>query len=189
MIFIKGHYYHIYNRGCNRASIFFNKENYYYLIEKMKKTSRTYGAKIIGYCLMPNHYHYLVRQDQDIPLSEWIRVLFIGYTQAVNRQQNRKGTLFEGRAKHRVIEKEDYLLYLMAYIHVNPVMAGLVAGPEQWKFSNYLDCIGQRKGDILDLDFIRNHFGSRAAYREFVVTFDPSSTPANGLKDYVFDAE
>ena len=105
MKFLKGNFYHIYNRGCNKEPIFFKEENYLYLLRKFKKTYKKYGANIIAYCLMPNHYHILVEQKIEVPLSEWIRSIFIGYTQAINKQQNRKGTLFEGRAKHLLIDK------------------------------------------------------------------------------------
>lgn len=94
---------------------------------------------MVAYCLMPNHYHFLVRQLSDRALSQWVQMLFNGYSQAINQQLNRKGTLFQNRAKHILIDKDEYLVHLVRYIHYNPVEAGLVHSPEEWQFSNYLE--------------------------------------------------
>ena len=104
MIYEEGNYYHIYNRGCNKEKIFFCSENYGYLIRRMKKYQKEYFVNIIAFCLMPNHFHFLLQQKSSIPLSDWLRVLFSGYTLAVNKQQNRIGTLFEGKLKKRMIK-------------------------------------------------------------------------------------
>ena len=90
--FIKGYFYHIFNRGVNGMNIFYKPENYLYLLRKLKATIEKYGVGIIAYCLMPNHYHFLLRQLTTRPLSQWIQMLFNGYSQAINRQLVRKGT-------------------------------------------------------------------------------------------------
>ncbi|MFQ5419579.1 MAG: transposase, partial [Anaerolineae bacterium] len=97
--FTTGHYYHIYNRGANRERIFFSKDNYLYFLKLLKKYSRKYQIAIIAYCLMPNHYHFLLRQDGETPISRFIGVLFNAYAQALNQQIGRSGALFEGRFK------------------------------------------------------------------------------------------
>jgi REP element-mobilizing transposase RayT len=98
--FVSGQYYHIYNRGAGKGKIFFNDGDYEYLLRLVTKYYQQYGATIIVYCLMPNHYHFLLRQETDQPLSRFVNVLFNAYFQALNLQQGRSGTLFEGRFRH-----------------------------------------------------------------------------------------
>jgi len=73
--FTIGHYYHVYNRGANREHIFFNEENYLYLLKLVKKYCQKYQVAIIAYCLMPNHYHFLLRQDGETSIAHFIGVL------------------------------------------------------------------------------------------------------------------
>jgi len=167
MIYQEGSVYHIYNRGCNKNNIFNNPENYRYLIRRILRSYKKYNISIIAFCLMPNHYHFLIRQDSEISISLWLRSLFIGYTLAINKQQNRTGTLFSGRAKAKLIDDEKYLQYLTFYIHQNPVKAGLVKKMEDWEFSNYLECIGVRDDYPNDKKIIENYFGSSSMYRNF----------------------
>jgi REP element-mobilizing transposase RayT len=110
-VFAKDHYYHIYNRGADRAPIFFNDQNYGHCLDLVARYRQPYGASIIAYCLMPNHYHFLLRQETDVPLSKFIGVVFNAYTQAVNRQEERTGTLFAGRFRHVWIDRDEYLIH------------------------------------------------------------------------------
>lgn len=169
--FHQGNYYHIYNRGANRAPIFFSKENYFYFLRLIKKYALKYQITFIAYCLMPNHYHFLLRQDGDFPISKFINVLFNTYVQAVNHQRNRSGTLFEGRFKHKLVERDEYLIHLCRYIHANPVKAGLVTQLEEWPYSNYLEWIDERPGTLIDHDFVDAYFPQRQTYTEFVLDY------------------
>ena len=166
--FVQGQYYHIYNRGCNKEQIFFNEENYRYLLRKIKETYEKAGVDMIAYCLMPNHYHLLVRQGGEIPLSSWLRYVFNGYTQAINIEQNRSGTLFQGRAKHILIDTEAYLMHVARYIHRNPVEAGLVSLPSEWLYSNYLEWVGEREGVLVNRELVKEYFPRPSDYRKFV---------------------
>ena len=153
-----GQYNHIYNRGASRQKIFSNHENYIFLLRKIKKYLPDYDLDFITYCLMPNHYHFLIRVNADNQLSPFLQRLFNGYSQAYNRQQNRSGTLFEGRAQYRLVDTTKYVLQLSKYVHLNPVSAGLVQRPEEWEFSNYREWIGIRNGSLVDLDFVRDFY-------------------------------
>ena len=117
---------------------------------------------------MPNHYHFLLKQETDITISKYIGVLFNAYVQAVNRQQRRSGTLFQGRFYHTLVTDESYLLTLCRYIHLNPVKAGLVKRPEQWLFSNYEAWTDLDNGAVPDDDVIRRYFPKPGEYRRFV---------------------
>ena len=148
--FMAGHYYHVYNRGAGRELIFFEPDNYIYCLQLVKKYHRKHSISVIAYCLMPNHYHFLFRQDGDTPLSKFVGVVFNAYVQAVNRQQGRTGTLFEDRFKHIYVDKETYLLQLCLYIHANPVKAGLATSLDEWPYSNYREWIQTRVGSLVD---------------------------------------
>jgi REP element-mobilizing transposase RayT len=136
---LAGHYYHVYNRECNRERIFVNEGNYEFLVKRTNSFLSDYSLSVIAYCLMPKHYHFLCRPEEDDSLWRFIQRLFNSYTQAFNKQQGRSGTLFEGRAKSILVDTDDYVIHLCRYIHLNPVRAGLVMHPSQWAYSNYLE--------------------------------------------------
>ena len=86
---LTGHYYHIYNRGFNRERIFANDGNYVFLLRRAKSFLADYPLSVIAYCLMPNHYHFLLHPEADGTLSRSIQRLFNSHTQAFNKQQGR----------------------------------------------------------------------------------------------------
>jgi REP element-mobilizing transposase RayT len=186
-VFAQNHYYHVYNRGAGKGLIFFNSGNYEYCLRLVKRYYRPYGVTVIAYCLMPNHYHFLVRQETDQVLSKFINVLFNAYVQAVNRQQGRKGTLFEGRFRHVWVDREEYLIHLCRYIHMNPVKAKLVSRIEKWPYSNYLEWIGQRAGTLKDETFIRERFPTHEAYQQFVADDQDEMRDRELIAKYVWD--
>jgi putative transposase len=167
-VFRRGQYYHIYNRGFGKGTIFFTPSNYEHCARLLERYHRRYSATVIAYCLMPNHYHLLVRQESDEALSTFVGVLFNAYVQAVNRQQGRRGPLFEGRFRHVWVDREEYLIHLCRYIHLNPVQARLVKAPDQWRYSNYLEWMGKRVGTLIDEDFVPDRFAMSGSYRAFV---------------------
>ena len=186
-VFAHNHYYHIYNRGVGKALIFFNPGNYEYCLRLVKRYYRQYGAAIIAYCLMPNHYHFLLRQETEQALSKFVNVLFNAYVQAVNRQQGRKGTLFEGRFRHVWVDREEYLAHLCRYIHLNPVRAKLVTRVQDWPYSNYLEWIGLQTENLKDEVFIRERFPTPKAYQQFVVDNQDEIRSLEFIVKYVWD--
>jgi len=166
--FIQGNFYHVYNRTVRDTPFAFVPENYTYFLRLVQRCRQAYSAGVVAYCLMPNHFHFLLRQEADQPLSSFMQALLNAYVQAVNRQQKRRGPLFESRFRHARVEDETYLTHLCRYIHLNPVKAGLADVPEGWPYSNYRDWLGLRAGTLKDDEFIREHFGTPAEYRAFV---------------------
>jgi putative transposase len=124
------------------------------------------------------NYHFLVGVDKDGSLSPFFQRLF-------NRQQNRTGTLFEGRAKSIIVDESNYVYALVRYIHLNPVVAGLVSTPEDWQFSNYLDWVDARNGDIVDSQFRELFFSSPDEYRSFVLSNIPAALERKISKYYL----
>lgn len=166
--FMQGEYYHIYNRGIDGQDIFRSHDNYIFALQRIKRYTRELDIAVIAYCLMPNHYHLLVRQDGDEPAGRLPQRVFNSYTKAFNRQHDRSGTLFQGRYRSVHVDNDAYLLHLCRYVHANPVLAGLVRQPADWAYSNYREWAGMRKGTLVDRAFIREFFPEVPAYRAFV---------------------
>ncbi|MBM3152515.1 MAG: transposase [Chloroflexi bacterium] len=186
-VFAPGQYYHIYNRGAGKADIFFNPGNYEYLLRLVKRDMQPCSISVIAYCLMSNHYHFLLRQDGETPVSKFINMLFNAYVQAVNQQQNRSGTLFEGRYRMAIVDEWGQLIHLCRYIHYNPVKAGMVKSPQEWPYSNYAEWIGLRDGALKDDDFIHDHFSSADDYINFVMEYGNEVEENRKMGKYLFD--
>lgn len=169
--FAQGEYYHLYNRGAGRQPIFKDAGNYAFVLRRIKEYTRELEIAVIAYCLMPNHYHLLVRQDGEEPAGRLVQLVFNSYTKAYNKHYERTGTLFEGRYKSIHVDRDEYLLYLCRYIHANPVKAQIVTRPEEWHYSNYPEWIGIRKGTLVDQDFVREFYPDPDAYAQFVYDY------------------
>lgn len=158
-VFFQGGIYHIYNRG---SRLFISKSDYLLCQNIITSQAKKIHIKILAFCLMPNHYHFLVQQNGDHSVSTWIGKSFNSYVQIFNQKYNRKGPLFESRFKHIEVDKEEYLVTLCRYIHLNPVNAGLVENAEEWEFSDYRDWIaGNNQGT-------NHYFEGSQEYRSFV---------------------
>ena len=169
--YLPGHYYHIYNRGAHKASIFHEADNYLFVLRKMKQYLRELALSIIAYCLMPNHYHYLVRQDGEQPAGLLPQRVFNSYSKAYNKRYAHSGTLFQGPYEVILVDKTDYLLHLCRYIHANPVKDGLVTNLEAWPYTNYAEWIGARPGSLVDSQFVQSYFPNPADYTAFVMDY------------------
>src|SRR4030067_119668 len=142
--YYKNSYHHLFNRGANKVLIFFERENYFYFLRRMKFYSQKYKIKILAYCLMNNHFHLFIKQTDDFSISLFISSLLNSYVKSVNKKYKRTGTLFESKTKSRQIADESYFKWIIKYILVNPVKAGLVKIISDWEFSNARDLIGLR---------------------------------------------
>lgn len=137
---VKDEYYHIYNRGNSKQIIFLDEQDYrvfqfYLYIMNMGKriTAREVGdasysyernkvlVDIGAYCLMPNHFHILLKQKEDAGISKFMLKLSTAYTMYFNQKYNRTGSLYEGTFKSKHINTDTYLKYLYSYIHLNPL--------------------------------------------------------------------
>lgn len=166
--FIPGGFYHIYNRGAHRESIFREEDNYLFALRKIKQYVEKLDLTLIAYCLMPNHYHWLVRQDGEFPVGLLPQRVFNSYSKAYNKRYGHSGTLFESPYKALKIDQDAHLLHLCRYIHANPVKHGLVGRLEEWPYSNYPEWVGLRLGKLIDRAFTEAHFPTPTSYEDFV---------------------
>ena len=162
MEFNKNELYHIYNRGNNKQRIFFNDDNYIYFLKKVRKFISPH-CEILSYCLMPNHFHFLIYADEKTiisksiskkeknVLSEGIRNLLHTYTKGIYQQNNSTGSLFQQNTKAKNVSDPDYKRICLHYIHQNPMKAKLVSKMEDWRYSSFSDFIGTRNDTLCNI--------------------------------------
>ena len=186
--FAQKQYYHLYNRGVRRQPIFREEDNYLFALRLVKRYTREFSLRVIAYCLLPNHYHFLVRQDGEKPAGLLPHRVFNSYTKAFNRRYNRAGTLFEGRYKAIHIDRDEYLLHLCRYIHTNPVKHKIVSHLLEWPYSNFHEWLGVRDGTLIDRNFVREHFPEAQDYGQFVSSYLAGiSKPPEGIDMYLLE--
>ncbi len=178
MKYIDGNYYHVYNRGSRKGKIFFSEENYKYLLLLLTTNTNKHATAVIAYCLMPNHYHLLLFQQQGGSISKTIQTTFNSYVQAINKKYRYSGSLFQGKTKSILVDSDRYAVHLVRYIHLNPVKARLVLSAHEWKFSDYSRWVDQcypSNGFEPSDTFIRlrnSCFGGGGGYKKFVEEYD-----------------
>ena len=134
-----GHYYHVYNRGNNGENLFIDPDNYFYFLRLYVKYICSI-ADTFAYCLMKNHFHFLIKVMEDVQsksISRAFSNLFNAYAKAFNKYSNRHGSLFERPFKRKLINSQAGLIQVVCYIHSNPVKHGFVRQPTQYEYSSY----------------------------------------------------
>ena len=172
MFFAPDNQYHIYNRGNNRIPIFYKEENYFYFLRKMQTQLAPY-CDLLCWCLMPNHFHLIINANEfsckeraafgGKPIQELtyrIGTFLSSYAQAINKQNNTTGSLFQQKTKAKSLDTKpqdsrgNYLVNAMHYVHQNPWKAGLVKKIEEWPFSSFPDYCGFRNGKLCNKDLM-----------------------------------
>lgn len=134
---LPGYPQHLVQRGVNREPCFFAEEDYHGYLHWLKKSAADYRCAIHAYVLMTNHVHLLVTPETPEGLSRLMQSVGRRYVQYINRAYKRTGTLWEGRFKSSVVQAEHYFLLCSRYIELNPVRAGMVTDPGQYRWSSY----------------------------------------------------
>lgn len=197
-------YYHIYNRGTDKRKIFLSKRDHERFLgllyagnstkairlDDMFKSSPSQGftlrtllekaprteplIDLVAYCLMPNHFHILVREREAGGISRFMQKMTTGYTMYFNKRYKRTGALFQGAFRSEHIKEDRYLKYLLSYIHLNPIKLiepkwkerGITDKEkaeeylEHYAYSSYLDYLGESRleNKILSMDVLPNYF-------------------------------
>ncbi|OFZ73568.1 MAG: hypothetical protein A3K03_11555 [Bdellovibrionales bacterium RIFOXYD1_FULL_44_7] len=200
--YVEGGYYHIYNRGVDKRSIFETEQDYAVFLQFLKEyllplnhpeleVLRELNPKrnpvncaseigLLAYCLMPNHFHLLVKQLTQDGLKTFMKALATNYVVYFNSKYDRVGPLFQGIYKAALVQSDSYLLQVSRYIHTNP--AGLIAkdardhplrGLQSYPYSSYLVYSGQKRCEWVKPDEIlavfSKNLGDRSRlYGDFV---------------------
>ena len=197
--------YHIYNRGVEKRPIFMDERDYSRFIrnliifndsrritniehkdiEQLAK-NRKLLVDILAFCLMPNHYHFLLRQVTDNGITEFMRKIGTGYVNYFNLKYKRVGTLFQGKFKSALIDNESQFIYIPHYIHLNPIDLTFPDWREKglkkpknaieflnsYKWSSYPDYIGKSKFPlVLNKNPITKFFRTAEEYQNDIASF------------------
>lgn len=128
---------HIIQRGNNRQDCFVTDDNYSRYASWLQKYSKKYAVGIHAWVFMTNHVHLLCTPHNESGVSKMMQSLGRRYVQYFNREFHRSGTLWEGRFKSCIVQEDKYLLELYRYIELNPVRAGIVDSPGEYRWSSY----------------------------------------------------
>jgi putative transposase len=167
-----GALYHVITRGNNRQAVFHDNQDRTAYLEKLFHYCREKEVHLLCYCLLSNHVHLLLETPQG-NLSRMMQAFQTSYTVSWNRRHQHTGHVFEQRYKAFLVDKDNYLLQVSRYIHLNPVAAGIVERPQDYQWSSYRAYLRGRNTAGLRRESILGHFGSQpeekiGRYREFV---------------------
>ncbi len=157
-----GGYFHIYNRGNNKERLFLNNYDYSFFLKKYWKYLSD-SIDTFAFCLLSNHFHFLVRvrefDDSVEKASEQFRRFFISYAQTINLKYNRSGSLFRKNFNRLPVETDSHFLNLIAYIHLNPLHHRITSDFTKYQWSSYAHIIDNTAG-MLDRGHVLERFGS-----------------------------
>jgi putative transposase len=182
---------HIVERGHDRQPVFAQQNDFEYYVANLADAKSKHDIRLYGYCLMTNHVHLLIAPGDDVTgVSGFMRMLAGRQTRHINKRENRTGTLWEGRFKASLIDTDTYLLACHRYIDLNPVRAGMVSMPEEYRWSSFRCHAGIEKNKLLDTSDIYKALGEErvtrgSAYQRYVasgINDEESSTIRTALR-------
>jgi REP element-mobilizing transposase RayT len=172
---VPGGYYHVILRGNHREPLFRTPGDRGYLNALLGDVVARFELRVLAYCWMTNHLHLALRVG-DVPLARPMQRLAMRYSRHIHRDAGQVGHLFERRFRAILVDADSYLLALVRYIHLNPVVAGMVAEPTDYRWSSHRDYLGRPTVGWLDTDFVLGMFGptvgvARVRYRRFMRSY------------------
>jgi putative transposase len=142
--------FHVVHRGNDRKQTFFGKSDYQTYLDLLVRSCQRYETAVHAYVLMTNHVHLLMTSSLADGVSHTMQYLGSSYARRINGQYGRTGTLWEGRFKSSPVDSEFYCLACYRYIELNPVRARIVDAPEDYRWSSYLENVGERRPAIVE---------------------------------------
>ncbi len=178
---------HVVQRGNNREPCFYAVGDYYRYLDYLHDAATKNHAVIHAYVLMTNHVHLLVTPGEDYSITHMMQDLGRKYVRYINRTHSRTGTLWEGRFKANLVDSEAYLLTCMRYIEMNPVRAGIVNSPGEYRWSSYAKNAQGRSDKIIETHPLYLALGNtnlqrRHTYRE-LFRYHPDETQVHAIRD------
>ena len=160
--FYTNQYYHIYNRGNNGEKIFYSSANYTFFLKRFDH----YFSDIVetlAYCLLPNHFHFLIKVKNKDIISENFKNFFISYSKAINIQEQRTGSLFQKRFKRKILEDKSSILSAILYIHSNPSHHNIRKDYINYSYSSYKSILSEKetklnRKEVLEIFDSRDNF-------------------------------
>lgn len=206
--FVNDEYYHIFNRGVAKMPIFNNAFDYkhflstvlYYQIDGPKPRFSFFRNKpisleknmkivdIICYCLMPNHFHFMLRQKRENGITEFVSKVSNSYTKYFNIKNKRVGPLLQGEFKSVYVESNEQLLHLSRYIHLNPLIGYVTKELKEYGWSSYPAYLGLN-GNICSKEIVLDQFKSESAYEQFVLDQVSYARELDFIKHKLLDEE
>lgn len=214
-----GEIYHIYNRGTDKRDIFIDDWDYKRFLKSLLffnnknavdlRVLKELNTKVpppepeerlvsvLAYCLMPNHYHLLVREKEKNGITRFMRKLGTGYTMYFNARHERNGVLYQGQFKSVCIDKDSYLRYIPHYIHLNPLdlvmswregsvdSAKAKAFLSSYAWSSYDYYITEKDDPLLDVDFIKELYKSKEYQNDLFEWLESSGL--EGVRDVIIE--
>lgn len=199
IVFRNGYLYHVFNRGVERRPIFLSKRDRerfvslleYYRCDHIPKSYSHFLAlslaertafrqtlelkpkavDILAYCLMPNHFHLLVRQNTNNGIHQFLSNIANAYAKYFNTKRHRVGPLYQGPFKAVFVETDEQLIHLSRYIHINPVVSGVIDLKHlaTYPWSSLPVYIEEGKPSFVTTQLILGHFKNHSAYSRFVI--------------------
>ncbi len=186
--FTEDSYYHVFNRGVEKRNIFLDSKDYRFfqtylfiylhpLDQVLKKYPdlplRLYSknlseeVKLTAYCLMPNHFHLLLKQKTKNGISKLMKQIANAYTLYFNQKYEREGGLMQGRYKAVPVIKSNLLTHIVRYIHLNPVASNLTKALDSYQWSSYSDYLGKETDLPCSKSEILSCFSSLESFEKF----------------------
>jgi len=180
-------YYHLFNHAIGDDNLFRNNENYQYFLTKFSQYISPV-CKVYAYCLMPNHFHFLIQIRKEAIIEQFYMTKFPtaispskdyskivmqqfsnmlnGYAQAYNKMFDRRGALFIDYLRRKQVTDDAYFIRLVQYIHNNPVHHHFCSSIEDWTYSSYQTILSQKSTNI-ERETVLEWYGGTGAYRDF----------------------
>jgi putative transposase len=141
--------YHVLNRGNAKQRIFHKDQDYVAFVRLLKEARHLFSVNIFAYCMMPNHFHFVLRPCQANGLSKLMQWLMTCHVRRYHKHYGTSGHIWQGRYKSFLVKEDEYLLTVLRYVEGNPVRARLVSSAKDWPWSSHRERIGKKINKIV----------------------------------------
>lgn len=208
--FVNDSFYHVYNRGVEKRQIFMEDKDYqrflqtiyYYQFNGPKPRFSTHKrfkikdfdknpkiVEIVCYCLMPNHFHLLLKQLKDNGIQEFLSKVTNSYTKYFNTKYKRVGPLLQGQFKAVSIETDEQLVHLSRYIHLNPFVAEITKDWKDFPYSSIHEFTGNSNLPICVTKYILDFFTSLTKYKSFITDHQAYALQLSKIQHLLIDKD